>query len=81
MAIKLGIHTGPQDLSFEELKRLWQRADGAGYHWISVWDHFYANPIREREDPMLRASACQSCTSGADCSSRVRPGSPTPSDA
>ena len=57
MAIKLGIHTGPQDLTFEELRRLWQRADEAGFHWISVWDHFYANPLNRREDPCFEAVA------------------------
>ena len=44
MSLKLGIHTGPQDLSMEELLRVWRRADEAGFHWASVWDHFYANP-------------------------------------
>ena len=32
MPIKLGIHTGPQDLSMAELHRLWKRADEAGFH-------------------------------------------------
>lgn len=30
MPIKLGIHTGPQNLSMAELHRLWKRADEAG---------------------------------------------------
>ena len=48
MPIKLGVHTGPQDLTMDDLKRLWTRADEAGFHWISVWDHFYANPLNQR---------------------------------
>jgi F420-dependent oxidoreductase-like protein len=26
----------------DELRELWHRIEGAGYEWISVWDHFYA---------------------------------------
>jgi hypothetical protein len=36
MAIKLGVHTGPQDLSMDELQRVWNRADAAGFYWIPV---------------------------------------------
>ena len=57
MAIKLGIHTGPQDLTMEELRRIWVRADEAGFHWISVWDHFYANPLVSRENPCFEGVA------------------------
>ena len=38
--MKLGIHAGPQDLTMDELKRLWTVGDEQGFHWISVWDHF-----------------------------------------
>jgi F420-dependent oxidoreductase-like protein len=72
MAIKLGIHAGPQDLSMDELHRLWKRADAAGFYWISVWDHFYANPIRERTDPCFEAVAAMA--SLASLTSRVRVG-------
>lgn len=57
MSLKLGIHTGPQDLSMAELERLWKRADGAGFHWISVWDHFYANPLESRQNPCFEGVA------------------------
>lgn len=57
MSIKLGVHTGPQDLSIEDLKRIWLQADAAGYHWISVWDHFYANPLQSRNNPCFEAVA------------------------
>lgn len=36
-----GLHTGPQNCSYSELVQLWQYADSAGFHWISIWDHFY----------------------------------------
>lgn len=72
MPIKLGIHTGPQDLSMAELHRLWKRADEAGFHWISVWDHFYANPLEDRNNPCFEAVA--SMASLASVTSRVRVG-------
>jgi F420-dependent oxidoreductase-like protein len=72
MSIKLGVHTGPQDLSMADLHRVWKRADEAGFHWISVWDHFYANPLHERTDPCFEAVA--SLASLASLTSRVRVG-------
>lgn len=55
--LDLGVHTGPQDLPMEELLRIWRRADEAGFHWISVWDHFYANPLNQRDDPCFEGVA------------------------
>jgi F420-dependent oxidoreductase-like protein len=55
VSIKLGIHTGPQDLTMQELQQIWRRADEAGFYWASVWDHFYANPLQSREDPCFEA--------------------------
>ena len=72
MKLKLGIHTGPQDLSMEELLRVWRRAEEAGFHWISVWDHFYANPLQSRENPCFEAVA--SLAALAASTQRVRVG-------
>ena len=57
MTIKFGIHAGPQDLSMAELKRLWQAADESGFHWVSVWDHLYATPLRDRNNPCFEGVA------------------------
>lgn len=57
MALKIGIHAGPQHLTMPELVRLWRRADDAGFHWVSVWDHFYANPLKMRNAPCFEAVA------------------------
>jgi F420-dependent oxidoreductase-like protein len=57
MAIKLGIHAGPQDLSMDELRKLWRIGDDSGFHWISVWDHFYANPLSDRNNPCFEGIA------------------------
>lgn len=40
--MQVGVQTALQDTSPDELRRLWRRAEDAGYGWISVWDHFYA---------------------------------------
>lgn len=57
MSIKFGIHAGPQDLTMDELKRLWAVADTSGFHWVSVWDHFYANPLQDRNNPCFEGVA------------------------
>ena len=58
--MKIGIHAGPQDLSMDELKRLWRYGDDNGFHWISVWDHFYANPLSDRNNPCFEGVAAMS---------------------
>lgn len=58
--MKLGIHAGPQDLTMEELKRLWRTGDENGFHWVSVWDHFYANPLQDRNNPCFEGVAAMS---------------------
>ncbi len=55
--LKIGMHAGPQDLSIDELKRLWRTGDEKGFHWISVWDHFYANPLVDRNNPCFEGVA------------------------
>ena len=57
MTVKLGLHIGPQNISMDDLKRLWLRADDGGLHWVSVWDHFYANPLKSREQPCFEGIA------------------------
>jgi F420-dependent oxidoreductase-like protein len=58
--IRIGMHAGPQDLSIDELKKLWQTADSNGFHWVSVWDHFYANPLVDRHNPCFEGVAAMS---------------------
>ena len=53
MPIKLGIHTGPQNLSMAELHRLWKLSRCGGLSLDFVWDHFYANPmVQQQRDPV-----------------------------
>ncbi len=72
MGLKLGVHTGPQNLDMDELKRIWRMADEGGLHWVSVWDHFYANPLREREDPCFEGVASMAALAAS--TERVRVG-------
>jgi len=44
MPLTFGVHTGQQNCSLEELRRLWQYVDQAGFDWLSIWDHFYEAP-------------------------------------
>jgi len=46
-----GVHTGQQDCSLQELRRLWRFVDGAGFDWLSVWDHFYEAPPIDGNSP------------------------------
>ena len=39
--ILFGVHTGPQNCSYEDLRRAWRTADDNGFEWVSIWDHFY----------------------------------------
>lgn len=39
--IEIGIHLGQQNISIEEIRRLWRFADERGFAWMSIWDHFY----------------------------------------
>jgi len=39
--MKFGVHTGPQNCSYEDLRRAWKMADDNAFEWVSIWDHFY----------------------------------------
>lgn len=55
MAITFGMHVGQQNITIEDLRRLWTYADTNGYGWISIWDHFYC--ATSDEDPHFEAVA------------------------
>ena len=40
--MKIGIFTGPQKVSWQELRDLWLHADAAGYDSAFTWDHIVA---------------------------------------
>ena len=51
--MKFGIHSGPQNCTYEELRTLWRIADSSGFHQVSIWDHFYDDPSPDGGGPCL----------------------------
>lgn len=47
MAVRIGVHAGLQNVTFEDLRSLWREVEEAGFEWISVWDHFYPAIVGE----------------------------------
>ena len=46
-AVRFGIHSGPQNTTFDEYRDLWLRCEELGYDWVSDFDHFYpSTPTR-----------------------------------
>ena len=55
--MKFGIHTGQQDVAYDELRKLWRLADSSGFSWVSVWDHFYDVPYVDGGSPVFETVA------------------------
>ncbi|MBM3943998.1 MAG: TIGR03560 family F420-dependent LLM class oxidoreductase [SAR202 cluster bacterium] len=55
--MKIGLHTGPQRCTFDDLRRLWRIAEDTGFHQVSVWDHFYDDPSAVGDGPNFEAVA------------------------
>jgi F420-dependent oxidoreductase-like protein len=71
-SISFGVHTGQQNCSLDELRRLWRHIDASGFDWISVWDHFYETPPIDGTGTAFEAVAAMTLLA-AD-TSRVRVG-------
>lgn len=71
MTIKIGMHAGPQDMAMEDVKKLWRVGDENGFHWISVWDHFYANPLQDRNNPCFEGVAAMAALASLTQNVRV----------
>lgn len=55
--IRFGIQTGQQFASWEEIVRIWQRAEALGYDTAWTYDHFTA-VMMDPFDPCLEAWSC-----------------------
>jgi F420-dependent oxidoreductase-like protein len=56
--MKFGLHIGQQNISIEECRKLWTWADGAGFDWVDVWDHFYEAPPEDGNGSCFEATTC-----------------------
>jgi F420-dependent oxidoreductase-like protein len=64
-SLRFGVHTGPQHCTLAELHEVWRRADGDGFDWISVWDHFYPAVVGESRGPCLEGVAAMTALAAA----------------
>ena len=72
MGMTFGIHVGHLGGPMDELRKLWRFADGAGFDWTSVADHFQESPPQGGDGDCFEAIA--SYTAMAMETTRVRLG-------
>lgn len=73
--LRFGVHTGPQNCTLDDLRRVWQLADRSGFHWVSIWDHFYPAMIAPGDAEGTCFEAVSIMTALAAETTRVRVGS------
>ncbi|GAB4325220.1 MAG: LLM class flavin-dependent oxidoreductase [Dehalococcoidia bacterium] len=56
--MNFGLHIGQQNITMEEMRRLWRWADTAGFDWVDVWDHFYEAPPVDGNGSCFEATTC-----------------------
>ncbi len=56
--MQLGVHIGQQNMTMNQMRDIWKRADAAGADWISVWDHLYEAPPQGGTIDHFEAVAC-----------------------
>lgn len=69
--MQLGIHIGQQNMTMDEMRSIWRRADAAGADWISVWDHLYEAPPAGGTIPHFEAVACLGALAADTCHARL----------
>ena len=68
--IRFGVHSGPQNTSFEDYRDLWLRCEELGYDWVSDFDHFYpiySDPTGPQFEGLTLLSAMAAHTSRVRC--------------
>jgi alkanesulfonate monooxygenase SsuD/methylene tetrahydromethanopterin reductase-like flavin-dependent oxidoreductase (luciferase family) len=69
-AIRFGVHSGPQNTSFEDYRDRWLRCEELGYDWVSDFDHFYpihTDPGGSQFEGLTLLSAMAAHTSRVRC--------------
>ncbi|MBI4517272.1 MAG: TIGR03560 family F420-dependent LLM class oxidoreductase [Deltaproteobacteria bacterium] len=69
-----GLHTGPQNCTYDDLRAAWRLADQSGFHWVSIWDHFYPAMITPGDAEGTCFEAVSIMTALAAATTRVRVG-------
>lgn len=69
MRPRFGVHIGLQDTTPAEVLSIARHAEALGFHWVSVWDHFYSSSLQD--DGSLEAvsmhAALATTTSRVEC--------------
>jgi F420-dependent oxidoreductase-like protein len=68
--IRFGVHSGPQDTSFDDYRELWLRCEELGYDWVSDFDHFlpiYSDPAGPQFEGLTLLSAMAAHTRRVRC--------------
>src|SRR6266511_3610796 len=68
--IRFGVHSGPQNTSFDEYRDLWVRCEELGYDWVSDFDHFLpiqSDPTGPQFEGMTLLSAMAAHTRRVRC--------------
>jgi F420-dependent oxidoreductase-like protein len=73
--VLFGVHTGPQNCSLDDLRQVWRFADQSGFHWVSIWDHFYPAMLVPSDAHGSCFEAVSIMTALAAATTRVRVGS------
>ena len=72
--IRFGVHSGPQNTTFEDYRDLWLRCEELGYEWVSDFDHFYpinSDPTGPQFEGLTLLSAMAAHTSRVRCAMLV----------
>jgi alkanesulfonate monooxygenase SsuD/methylene tetrahydromethanopterin reductase-like flavin-dependent oxidoreductase (luciferase family) len=69
-AIRFGVHSGPQNTSFDDYRELWLRCEELGFDWVSDFDHFYpifSDPAGPQFEGLTLLSAMAAHTTRVRC--------------
>jgi F420-dependent oxidoreductase-like protein len=68
--IRFGLHSGPQNTTYDDYRDLWLRAEELGFDWVSDFDHFlpiHADPTGPQFEGLTLLSALAAQTSRVRC--------------
>jgi F420-dependent oxidoreductase-like protein len=69
-AIRFGVHSGPQNTTYEAYRDLWVRCEELGYDWVSAFDHFlpiHSDPTRDQFEGLTILAAMAAQTTRVRC--------------